>query len=413
MIQAVEKQYNTCINFLVLATSIEKEGVFNACCAGIKQHSDNFYYIDILNTYKSLGKKETEKFITNFIVDNNINYLFIPFDTRDYTLDVHFIHTLSESVFIVMSFTDSAYEFEIRDRYYAQAADVVLAVDGYALKYKFEELGIKTLCTYTWYNREHYKKKADVVKDIDISFIGIHAGESRKKYIDFLEKEGISVTTYGQGTKNGSIDFNKMIDVFNRSKINLNFSGTIYGRHPYKINYNIRQCKGRPSEVALCGGFVLSEYAYGIEDMYDVGKEIEIFSNENELLQKVKYYLQNEMGREKIAENAYTRAVKDYDAVNVFGRVIELCKKEIENKRKKTLYLDTEFIKNHAAYRVYYICYFISKNEFKKAMEEFRIILKTKKISIPLTIRFLKNGLMKNKIIHSVWEFFKRSTALS
>ena len=36
--------------------------------------------------------------------------------------------------------------------------------------------------------------------------------------------------------------------------------------------------KGRCQEIALSGGFVLSEYAPGLEDLFDIGTEIDVFN---------------------------------------------------------------------------------------------------------------------------------------
>lgn len=72
------------------------------------------------------------------------------------------------------------------------------------------------------------------------------------------------------------------------------------------ININLEPpCPGvnlKTFEIPAVGGFQLSDFREGIAELFEPGKEIEIFRNVSELREKVKYYLDNEQKRLKIAE---------------------------------------------------------------------------------------------------------------
>ena len=59
--------------------------------------------------------------------------------------------------------------------------------------------------------------------------------------------------------------------------------------------------KARFFEINACGGFQMAFYAEGLETEYEIGKEIAIFNNIDELIRRVKYYLSNEEDRKNIA----------------------------------------------------------------------------------------------------------------
>ena len=87
--------------------------------------------------------------------------------------------------------------------------------------------------------------------------------------------------------------------------------------------------------------FALCEYAPGLEHFFEVGKEIDIFHDKEELLEKVKYYLVHEEEREKIAQKGYERALKDYAVEQAVPKLIstidELRKRKYTNRQKYIL----------------------------------------------------------------------------
>lgn len=353
--------------------------IFEGYCDGIKANSKNYYFIDYTDLYIESGKKKFEERIEKLVIRERINYIFFILQTADLTFDIYFIEKLSKLAFIVMHFCDTEYSFEGCDRYYAQVADLVFLPD-YLSKYRYELLNINAICNFSLFNKNHYCPLKNIDGSIDVSFVG-HIYSNRKEYIEYLIQNQISIELYGKGTSNGIIDFEKMVEVFNNSKINLNFTGTEMRGAPLYLNINsrIKQSKGRPIEIALCGGFVLSEYARGMENMFEIGKEIDVFHTKEELVQKVKYYFENEEERKEIAKRGYKRALRDYDTSVGFAKIFSIIANQSRNK--KVIYLDDEFIENYTSCRFLYIVPFILNGKFMNLFEEFLILLKYRKVN--------------------------------
>ena len=90
------------------------------------------------------------------------------------------------------------------------------------------------------------------------------------------------------------------VKAINASKINLCFLR--------KINRD--EVTSRSVEIPACGGFMLGERTKRHLDFFAEGTEAEFFDSNEELLQKVKYYLGNEVSRSKIALAGRERCVQ-------------------------------------------------------------------------------------------------------
>jgi spore maturation protein CgeB len=71
----------------------------------------------------------------------------------------------------------------------------------------------------------------------------------------------------------------------------------------------------RNFEIPATKTFMLSEYTDDLATLFKEDKEVVFFRNKNELLEKIKYYLDNEDERNKIAEAGYDRVIKDSHSV--------------------------------------------------------------------------------------------------
>ncbi len=61
----------------------------------------------------------------------------------------------------------------------------------------------------------------------------------------------------------------------------------------------------RDFKIMGSGGFLLTQYYRGIEEIMNIGEEMDCYKTPAECLEKVKYYLENEEEREKIAQAGY------------------------------------------------------------------------------------------------------------
>ncbi len=65
-------------------------------------------------------------------------------------------------------------------------------------------------------------------------------------------------------------------------------------------------------EIPAAGGFQLSDYRKDVEQLFAIGKEIEIFHNEDELREKVIFYIKNEQLRKNMAQAGRMRVLRDH-----------------------------------------------------------------------------------------------------
>ena len=100
----------------------------------------------------------------------------------------------------------------------------------------------------------------------------------------------------------GYIDYYKVMPkVFRFGRVNLNITlRTIKSGIPLRI-----------FDVLGAGGFLITNYQGDIEKYFEIGKDLVCYESEEDLLNKVEYYLQHEEERKEIAENGYWK-VKQY-----------------------------------------------------------------------------------------------------
>lgn len=160
---------------------------------------------------------------------------------------------------------------------------------------------------------EKIYKNLHLEKLYDVCFIGSDYG-IRRQYIEYLRQQGISVYTKGDGWEEGFAQDDEMIEIFNRSKIVLGFS-TVGSSDDINI------LKGRDFEVPLTGSFYITGYHEELKEYFELGLDIETYASKENLLQKIRYYLENEKKRETIALCGYTKCSKLYTAKKSYEKI--------------------------------------------------------------------------------------------
>lgn len=175
---------------------------------------------------------------------------------------------------------------------------------------KYHRHGYHTVLLTQWACNHHMYVKKPVTKCYDVSFIGQPYGE-RKKIIARLKEDGIDVRNWGFGSEHGRVSFERMVEIFNASKINLNFSASYVNK--YKFWQRKRdQIKARNFEIPGCGGFQLASFIPSIDAYLSIGREIACYHNYSDLLEQIRYYLSHETEREAIAEAGYRRVLAEH-----------------------------------------------------------------------------------------------------
>jgi hypothetical protein len=376
----------------------------------IENYCANFYTMDYVDLYLEKGKRGFEDYVIDFVIDKKIDYVLFSPLSPDPTIDPCFLEKLHKLTILLMLFTDSEYYFERIHRYYAQLSDLVMHVGNYNTLFGYKLLDINAMHFHDYFNTACYKGAEHRSLDIDVSFVGNLGQANRRQYIEFLEQEGLAPEVYGLGTKNGVVSFDKMIDVWHRSKINLHFTSISYPEgfiaNPSLINQRVKQYKGRILEVPLSGGFLLTEYMPDLEHFLKIGEECVVFYSEDDLLEKIKYYLEHDEEREKIAKKGYERGMRDYDFHAGVGRLFDILR-DIK-KSKATLYLDDDFLELYVSRRFYYIPYFFVNAEFGNMLQEIKIILSNIRcLSLKKAFLFFIAGINDKVLVEAIRRPFR------
>jgi hypothetical protein len=179
-----------------------------------------------------------------------------------------------------------------------------------------KELGAKNVHPLYYAADPELFKPVNVDKDIDISFFG-YGSEFREEWMKKMITEPSNILTnrsFSVGGKGFGIDLGKAnmvgdlsYSAFRRfccqSKICLNIT-----RWSHTSVY--ASATARPFELAAFGACVVSQPYSGIEEWFDVGREIIVVDNETEVLSVYEYLLDSENDREKMGERARARILK-------------------------------------------------------------------------------------------------------
>ncbi len=157
------------------------------------------------------------------------------------------------------------------------------------------------------YPLDFYDK--NLVRDIDVSFWGsVPINSGREEYIDFLRASGIKVYT-----REYRVPARRYAEILNRSKISLSLS------HDGKKG----QLRNRAFEIMACKSLLLEDSAAETGRLFDVGKDFDVFRNKEELLEKVRFYLQHEEERKAIAQSGYDKVTNLYNARNLWAGIFK------------------------------------------------------------------------------------------
>lgn len=115
----------------------------------------------------------------------------------------------------------------------------------------------------------------------------------------------------GVNIRDGVRTLDEMPKVFNLAKINLNMT-----HRPIETGLPLRIF-----DIMGCGGFCMTNYQSEIEDMFEIGEEIETYSSIDELIDKCAYYLEHDNERAEIARRGYERVKAEH---SYFHRMKEM-----------------------------------------------------------------------------------------
>lgn len=160
-------------------------------------------------------------------------------------------------------------------------------------------------------------------KDFDIIFAGFGSPE-RIAFFENIVKLGFKIKLIGNHWKKSKLlnDKATLLPNISPEEIFKHYSNAKIG-----ININHKQSitgvNGRTFE--LCGFqlFQLTDFRKDLIKLYNIGEELVVYENMDDLENKVAYYLKNDTEREKIAAAGMIRTIKDHTYQKRMKYVIE------------------------------------------------------------------------------------------
>ncbi|MCX6746772.1 MAG: glycosyltransferase [Candidatus Pacearchaeota archaeon] len=300
----------------------------------LKRFCKKIIPFDIKWNYYTYGKEVMNNKFLKLIEKEKPDYVFLFIRGSEFYLDTLIkIRKVSPKTKVFNFSGDEDTAFEIFSRYLILFVDYgLVSPERYVQQYYKD--GIKNVFFIIGSNNNFFKP-AKLEKKYDVTFIGIEKAD-RYEFIKFLKENGIKINLFGwdwsrypkfKDIYQGALDSEKMVEVINQSKINLAFS---------KSNDRTLHATGRIYDLLACKSFVLTEYCKDYLNQFKEGKDIIMFKDKEDLLKKIRYYLINEKEREKIANAAYKKIIKNYTIDLIFKKIFQ----KIQEEDKKFTHKD-------------------------------------------------------------------------
>jgi len=173
---------------------------------------------------------------------------------------------------------------------------------------KYHSIGYKNIILGCWHaNSKSFPLVSFENKDIDISFVG-NLTPGRKQFFDMCQVPVKNV--FGIPTE-------ELFSVHSKTKIGVNLS--VNDNDPYRKT----QMKQRMFEIPAGQGLLVTQHHDGIENFYDIDKEIVTFKTIDEFNKKINFLSKNPKVVEKMAKNGHRRFIREHDSEVRLRKVLE------------------------------------------------------------------------------------------
>ncbi len=281
-----------------------------------------------VNFYRYGRDYVNEKFLS-LIEEEKPDFVFLYLLNDVFYIDaVKKIKEISPKTKIINFFGDDDTQYETLSIYMALFSDFNLVAQREHIRDYFVDR-IKNVFFTTGLGLD-FSRTEKMVKKYDVTFIGTPRGKYRSEPIKYLMDKGVNIKLFGFGWNDypefkeiygGPLGKEEMVDVVKQSRINLSLT---------KNHLGVPHFKGRVCEMGSYKEFMLVEKSPSFSELFKEGTEIISFSDYEDLLKKVNYYLKNDSVREKIAEATYKKILGNYH----FGVELNNFLKEVYNQRK-------------------------------------------------------------------------------
>jgi hypothetical protein len=134
----------------------------------------------------------------------------------------------------------------------------------------------------------------------DVTFVGSRYG-IRERIVDGLRKAGIPIEVFGSGWPNGAVSSARAAEIFGQSRIVLGV-GTV------AHNEDIRTLKLRDFDAPMAGALYVTHRNPDLANLYEEDREIVLYETATECTEKIRFYLDREDERARVARAGLARA---------------------------------------------------------------------------------------------------------
>ena len=244
-----------------------------------------------------------------------------PYDSARLSADVSFVgslynenHNLYDSLQGISSYTKGY-------------LDAIMQAQSHVYGYNFLEECLTPAITAELQNAVHYQKNPDGVESLSFIFSDYYL--CRK----LTSMERINILTDVAShfpLKIFTPNNNYVIPNASNMGVADYLTETPYIFHDSKINLNItlRSIKSgiplRCMEIMSCGGFLLTNFQSDFFKHFVAGEDFVYFESNDDMLQKIDYYLTHEKERTSIAESGYQKVIKNHSYETIFQQIFNI-----------------------------------------------------------------------------------------
>ena len=346
-----------------------------------------------ISDFKNRNYTEIINDINNLIKLTNIEIVVFDVDYFKF-INYFFIEKIKCKKKVIMIGDDaSLHEFHSIT---ANACDLVLNSDPLAVL-KYKEKGYEAKFFQFEFSRIGDNKVGK--KEIDVLFYG-NVTPDRKIFLDFIEKEGISLKIVGHNNIDTSsyLPQDELLDLISKSKVVLNLSKTrttsVKNYSSENINKFYYQLKGRVLLAGFNGAVCVSEYSPGQELLFSED-EVPTFFTKEECVNILKKLLNNEELLKKYESKFTTKVCNLYEEKKSFEAIYNAIQKS--NHRRVELIKIPYWYLRIAAKQI--LLRNLKLSSLMKAIFQFSIIFKIIKNSSFLT----KLLVVFESVINTLW----------
>jgi spore maturation protein CgeB len=230
--------------------------------------------------------------------------------------------------------TDDSWKFRQFSRFLCRHVDLHVTTDAGALA-AAAGMGITNILGSQWAASSTglAEPLPSSVCSYDVSFVGMAYG-NRRAHVDALARQGIEVACFGHGWPCGAVGLEQVRKIYRSSKITLNFADSGLQMSGGVLRRS-RQIKARTFEVPGAGGFLLTEQNSELEKYFRPGDEMVAYANDDDLAEKIRFYLNHTEERDRIARAAHGRILREHLYEARFALIIDRAIDLLGERRKR------------------------------------------------------------------------------